>query len=46
MLVGKSLEDARIECIEEHELKVRQDALAAYKQKREAALIQTQRMEA
>lgn len=46
VLVGKSLELARIEVLEADERIEREKALEIYKQKREAALIQTQRLEA
>ena len=46
VLVGKALEQARIEVIEEHEDGVLGKRKAVFKQKREAMLIQTQRMEA
>lgn len=46
VLVGKSLELARIEVIEEFEKNQMEAARAVYKQKREAALVQTQRLEA
>ena len=46
MLVGKSLEQARIEVIEAHENAVLAMHNAKYKQKREAMLVQTQRVEA
>ena len=44
--MGKSLEQARIEVIEQHENAVLASHNARYKQKREAMLIQTQRVEA
>lgn len=46
VLVGKSLEHARIEVIEEYEKQELDKAKAIYTRKREAALIQTQRLEA
>ena len=46
VLVGKALEQARIEVIENYENAVLAKHNAAYKQKREAMLIQTQRVEA
>ena len=46
VLVGKSLELARIEVLEADERLEREKALEIYKQKREATLIQTQRLEA
>ena len=46
VLVGKSLEQARIEVIESHENANHAMANARYKQQREAMLIQTQRVEA
>ena len=46
VLVGKSLEQARIEVIEAHENAVLAKHNALYKQKREAMLVQTQRVEA
>ena len=46
VLVGKALEQARIEVIEQHENAVLAKHNAMYKQKREAMLVQTQRVEA
>ena len=46
VLVGKSLEQARIEVIEAHENAAHALANARYKQQREAMLVQTQRVEA
>ena len=46
VLVGKSLELARIECIEEHERNEREEAMKVYKRNREAHLVHTQRLEA
>ena len=46
VLVGKSLEQARIEVIEDYESEKLVRHKADYKQKREAMLIQTQRIEA
>ena len=46
VLVGKSLEQARIEVIETHENAVLAMHNARYKQNREAMLVQTQRVEA
>ena len=46
VLVGKALEQARIEVIESHENAVLASHNARYKQQREAMLIQTQRVEA
>jgi hypothetical protein len=46
VLVGKSLEQARIEVIEDYESDRLVKHKADYKQKREAMLIQTQRIEA
>ena len=46
VLVGKCLEQARIEVIEAHENQVLSAHNAKYKQMREAMLVQTQRMEA
>lgn len=46
VLVGKSLEQARIEVIEQHENAVLAQHNARYKQNREAMLVQTQRVEA
>lgn len=46
VLVGKALEQARIEVIEQHENQVLAKHNANYKQKREAILMQTQRVEA
>jgi len=46
VLVGKSLEHARIEVIEEDEAQQLAKAKAVYKQKKEASLVETQRLEA
>ena len=46
VLVGKSLEQARIEVIEQYENQVLASHNARYKQQREAMLVQTQRVEA
>ena len=46
VLVGKSLEQARIEVIEDFETSKLNRHKADFKQKKEAMLIQTQRMEA
>ncbi len=46
VLVGKSLEQARIEVIEQYENSVLAKHNARYKQQREAMLVQTQRVEA
>lgn len=46
VLVGKALEHARIEVIEEYEADNLEAAKQKYKQKREAELIGTQRVEA
>ena len=46
VLVGKSIEHARIEVIEEHEAYQLNKHKNTYKQQREAMLIQTQRLEA
>ena len=46
VLVGKALEQARIEVIEVHENAVLAQHNAKYKQAREAMLVQTQRVEA
>ena len=46
VLVGKTLEHARIEVIEEHEAEVLEEMRAEYKKRREAMLIETQRKEA
>ena len=46
VLVGKALEHARIEVIEEYEYENLEQAKSKYKQKREAELIGTQRVEA
>ena len=46
VLVGKSIEQARIEVIEDWENLCLQKHKADYKQKKEAMLMQTQRMEA
>ncbi len=46
VLVGKALEQARIEVIESHENAVLALANSKYKQQREAMLVQTQRVEA
>ena len=46
VLVGKSLEQARIEVIEDFETSKLSRHKADFKQKKEAMLIQTQRMEA
>jgi hypothetical protein len=46
VLVGKALEQARIEVIETYENGVLEQHNARYKQGREAMLVQTQRVEA
>ena len=46
VLVGKALEHARIEVIEEYEKDILEKAKAKYKTKREAHLMETQRLEA
>ena len=46
VLVGKALEHARIEVIEEYEKEQLEKAKAKYKQKRECELMETQRLEA
>ena len=46
VLVGKALEHARIEVIEEYEKDILEKAKGKYKMKREACLMETQRLEA